>query len=85
MYETEELVTKTIGDIEYQIPKEWESDCEEAESGICYHYEGGYIWVWSTTDFIYGKKYSDIPDEKKKTELQQCTSDAVSDLMMFKL
>lgn len=85
MYETEELVTKTIGDIEYQIPKEWESDCEEAESGICYHYEGGYIWVWSTTDFIYGKKYSDIPDEKKKTELQQCASDAVSDLMMLKL
>lgn len=85
LYETEELVTKTIGDIEYQIPKEWEGDCEETESGICYHYEGGYIWVWSTTDFIYGKKYSDIPDEKKKIELQQCTSDAVSDLMMFKL
>lgn len=84
LYETSELITKTVGDIEYQIPKKWESDYEEADNGICYHYDSGYIWIWSTTSPVYGGKYSDAPDEQKKIALQQCASDAVSVLMKLK-
>lgn len=69
LYETENLVTKTIGNVEYQIPENWDKSCKN-DGGYTYYYDDGLILM------VYNEKFEgmlpiDELSESQKDEYKQ--------------
>lgn len=66
LYETEQLVDKTIGDVYYKIPKSWDADSKISENDAYYYDDDNLMIMIQVQDFDW-KSY-DVFSEKEKDD-----------------
>lgn len=77
LFETENLITKSIENIEYSIPESWESG-ERVSGNNIYYYDEGLMIMLQTQDVTDYESLNDLSDIEKKTAKDSFTGAVLS-------
>lgn len=65
LFETEDLITVSVGDIEYSIPESWERDKRESDKGT-YYYDSGLMIMMQIQDDFAHESLDTLSEEEKE-------------------